>query len=404
MEKFGLLGKSLVHSFSPQIHAMLGNYSYSLIEVDEESLPLFMQTNKLQGFNVTIPYKQKVMLYLPEISPLAQTIGSVNTVIRRRDGSLFGDNTDAWGFEKLLGDCHEFVSSKALVLGSGGSSKTVQAVLRQSGIDAVVISRNGDNNYSNLDKHTDARLIVNTTPLGMYPRNEDAPLSLNRFTKCRMVIDLIYNPYRTKLLQQADELLIEGRGGILMLAAQAQRASELWGLTASSEDKSTAIAEKMSKTMRNLVFIGMPGSGKTALARVLHELTGRPVYDTDEWIENKTGKKIPQIIECEGINAFRQLEEDIVIELSKLSGAIIATGGGVVTRPQNLPRLRQNSRIVWIKRDLASLPLDDRPLSRQRGVEALYAERKGLYKTWSERTFKNVDIKKTATEIMEAML
>ncbi|NLA54307.1 MAG: shikimate kinase [Clostridiales bacterium] len=404
MEEYGLLGKKLSHSFSPAIHALLGDYPYRLIELEEDELPGFMRENHFKGFNVTIPYKEKVITYLSKVSPLAADIGSVNTVIRQSDGSLFGDNTDAWGFEKLLGDSKRFVGKKALVLGSGGSSKTVQAVLRNMGIEGIVISRSGENHYENLSNNKDAALIINTTPLGMYPNNDLAPLSLSIFWQCRLVIDLIYNPYRTKLLQQADKLGIEGRGGLLMLAAQAQRASELWDLSHSGDDRSMEIAEKLSRDMRNLVLIGMPGSGKTAIAKSLKRLTGRQIFDSDTLIEQKTGKSIPKIIEHEGIAAFRLLETEILREVSKLSGVIIAAGGGVVTQPQNLPLLMQNSRIIWIKRDLNLLSTSGRPLSQSSGVEALYQQREALYAAWSERAFENTGIDRTAKEIAETML
>ncbi|NLC33124.1 MAG: shikimate kinase [Clostridiales bacterium] len=404
MEEYGLLGKKLSHSFSPAIHALLGNYSYSLIELEEDQLADFMKTNTYKGFNVTIPYKEKVIPYLADLSALAADIGSVNTVIRLKDGTLLGDNTDAWGFSKLLGDSRSYAGCKALVLGSGGSSKTVQAVLRRLEIEVQVVSRRGKDNYDSLSRHYDANLIINTTPLGMYPHNDTAPLSLSQFRQCHLVIDLIYNPYRTKLLQQADELEIEGRGGLLMLAAQAQKASELWGISQKGMDSSFEITEKLSRDMRNLALIGMPGSGKTSLAKALHSLTGRQVFDSDELIEEKTGKRTQDIIEQEGIKIFRALETDVIRDLSKLSGAIIATGGGVVTQPQNLSLLLQNSRIIWIKRDADLLSTYDRPLSRSGGVKALYQQRKTLYASWSERAFENIDINRTAKEIAEEML
>lgn len=404
MPGYGLLGRKLVHSFSPRIHRMLGNYPYSLIELEEDELACFMRENDLDGFNVTIPYKQAVMPYLADLSEVARVIGSVNTVIRMPDGSLKGDNTDAWGFQKLLGDNSFSNQDKALVLGSGGSSKTVQAVLKDRGVHVAVISRKGENNYNNLHQHSDASLIVNTTPLGMYPNNGEAPLSLSGFPDCRLVIDLIYNPWRTSLLMEADALGIEGRGGLLMLCAQAQRASELWGLTASGEDRSSDMTSMLSKTMRNIALIGMPGCGKSAVARSLHQITGRPVFDTDEMIERNMGMGIPAIIEMKGIVFFRQLESEALKEAGKQSGAIIATGGGAVTEPGNLPLLRQNSRIVWIQRDPALLPVAGRPLSQGRGIETLLRERGPLYEAWSEAACLNEDIGRTAKTIAEDFL
>ena len=404
MPGYGLLGRKLGHSFSPRIHRMLGNYPYSLIELEEDELACFMRENDLDGFNVTIPYKQAVMPYLADLSEVARVIGSVNTVIRMPDGSLKGDNTDAWGFQKLLGDNSFSNQDKALVLGSGGSSKTVQAVLKDRGVHVAVISRKGENNYNNLHQHSDASLIVNTTPLGMYPNNGEAPLSLSGFPDCRLVIDLIYNPWRTSLLMEADALGIEGRGGLLMLCAQAQRANELWGLTASGEDRSSDMTSMLSKTMRNIALIGMPGCGKSAVARSLHQITGRPVFDTDEMIERNMGMGIPAIIEMKGIVFFRQLESEALKEAGKQSGAIIATGGGAVTEPGNLPLLRQNSRIVWIQRDPELLPVAGRPLSQGRGIETLLRERRPLYEAWSEAACLNEDISRTAKTIAEDFL
>ena len=404
MPGYGLLGRALSHSFSPRIHKMLGEYPYSLIELEENELAPFMRDNMLDGFNVTIPYKQAVIPYLSGMSDIARAIGSVNTVIRRLDGSLWGDNTDAYGFERLLGEASPFTGKKALVLGSGGSSKTVQAVLKAKGIHPVVISRQGEENYENLGRHQDAALIVNTTPLGMYPNNGEVPLSLSMFPACRLVIDLIYNPLRTALLLEADSLGMEGRGGLLMLAAQAQRASELWGLILTGSDKSAAIAAELLKSMRNIALIGMPGCGKSSVALALQRLTGRSVLDTDEMVEKQTGRSIPDIIAAQGIDAFRLMETEALREASAESGCILATGGGIVTQARNLPLLRQNSRVVWLKRDLDLLPTAGRPISQGRGVDALYQERGPLYESWSEYSCQNTDIELTARQIAEEML
>lgn len=404
MAGFGLLGKKLSHSFSPRIHQMLGDYPYGLIELEEEELPNFMQKNDLDGFNVTIPYKQTVMPFLSGLSDTAASIGSVNTVIRAADGRLWGDNTDVYGFEKLLGNATGSPDKKALVLGSGGSSKTVQAVLRKKGFNVTVISRSGEDTYQNISKYADAVMIVNTTPLGMYPNNGQAPLSLKGFSRCSLVIDLIYNPQRTALLLEAEALGIEGRGGLVMLAAQAQRAAELWNLIAPGEDRSGFIVESLSKTMCNIALIGMPGCGKSTVARALHKLTGRPVLDTDELIAQKAGMSIPQIIGNQGIEAFRAMETEALREAGAQSGAVIATGGGIVTQARNLPLLRQNSRVVWLKRDIGLLTTAGRPLSQDKGVEILWQERKSLYEAWSEASYHNANSEKTAKHIAEDML
>lgn len=404
MGGYGLLGQRLSHSFSPRIHGLLGKYPYRLIELEEAELARFMRENRLDGFNVTIPYKQAVIPFLDGLSDTAKAIGSVNTVIRQKDGCLFGDNSDAWGFEKLLSHAPDFVGQKALILGSGGSSKTVRAVLEGRGMHTVVISRSGENHYGNLEKHRDAVLIVNTTPVGMYPNNGSAPLSLACFPDCRLVIDLIYNPRRTALMMEAEALGIEARGGLLMLAAQAQRAAELWGVIPKGEDRSGVIERTLGKAMLNIALIGMPGCGKSEVARALGKLTGRMVFDTDEMIEKKSGLPVPQLIAEKGIEAFRQLESEALAEAGRASGAVIATGGGVVCEGRNLPLLRQNSAIIWLERALCDLPVSGRPLSQGRGVEALYHERKPLYKAWSERSFYNDGVQDTARRIMEEAL
>lgn len=404
MGGYGLLGRKLGHSFSPRIHAMLGSYPYRLIELEQEALPGFLEANDLDGFNVTIPYKRAVIPYLSGLSDTARAIGSVNTVLRRADGSLFGDNTDAWGFGRLLGDASAFAGSKALVLGSGGSAGTVTAVLKEAGIMPVVISRSGEDHYGNLERHTDARLIVNTTPLGMYPSCGEQALSLRGFPCCRLVIDLIYNPQRTALLLEAEALGMEARNGLLMLSAQAARAAELWGLVPEGEDRSADIAERLAASMRSLALIGMPGCGKSEVARALGRLSGRRVFDTDEMIERSCGRTAAELIAELGIEAFRQMETEALTVAGREPGVIIATGGGAVCEERNLPLLRQNSRIVWLQRDLDSLSLLGRPLSLQKGVEALYRERAPLYESWSELSMRNDGVEQTAKRIAEEML
>ncbi len=402
--RYGLIGEKLGHSFSPLIHGMLGDYRYDLVELTPDDVPAFMRETDLNGFNVTIPYKQTVMPYLNGLSHAAQAIGSVNTVIRRPDGSLVGDNTDYWGFARLLGDAVPFRGRKALVLGSGGSSRTVQAVLRDAGIPYVVISRDGENNYTNVHTHRDAALIVNTTPVGMYPNAGQSPLPLGGFPDCRLVLDLIYNPHRTALLLEAESLGIEGRNGLLMLAAQAERAAQLWGLSPEGEDRSVDITNRLQRHTQNIALIGMPGCGKSAVGKELRALTGRPLMDIDEMIAEEVGMPIPAYFERHGEAPFRLVETAVLARAAAQSGVIIATGGGIVTRPENLPLLRQNSRILWIQRDLARLSQADRPVTRGRGIEALWRERQPLYQAWSERAYDNHSPRAVARAIQEEYL
>ena len=405
MSGYGLIGEKLSHSFSPQIHAMLGSYDYRLIELSAQELPDFMRAGALQGFNVTIPYKQAVIPYLSGLSDAARRIGSVNTVLRQPDGRLYGDNTDYYGFEKLLGDAAQLKGKKALVLGSGGASKTVQAVLVDAGLAPVItVSRSGADNYANLDRHRDAALIVNATPLGMYPDVEASPLDLAGFDRLALVLDLIYNPSRTCLLLAAQARGITCRNGLLMLAAQAQKASELFGRRQPGLDISQDIVAGLERLTLNIALIGMPGCGKTSVGKALARLTGRPFYDTDEMIRLETGLNPADIIAEQGEAAFRAVETRALAHACRQSGAIIATGGGVVTRGENLDLLRANSRIVLLERPLDQLPTHGRPLSQAQGLEALWEKRQPLYLLWSDRRYDHRGIQSTARAIRRDLL
>ncbi|MBQ4086335.1 MAG: shikimate kinase [Clostridia bacterium] len=399
--RYGLIGRKLGHSYSPQIHALIGDYEYKLYPMEEEAIPSFLQGD-FDGMNVTIPYKETVMPFLSEISPEARRIGSVNTLVRNADGSLTGHNTDYFGFSWILGDSTAFVGKKALILGSGGASKTVQAVLGDRGIPYVVISRNGEENYENLHRHADAELIVNTTPMGMFPDVEAAPLNLSLFPRCRLVLDLIYNPAKTSLMLQADALGIENRGGIGMLSAQAVKAAELWGLRDPAvPDPVSMIAQRVQRDMKSIALIGMPGCGKSSIGQVLAEMTGRTFIDVDELIVRMAGKPIPQIFAQEGETAFRALETQALAAAAKESRAVIATGGGVVTQERNRDILRRNCTVVLIERNLSELPIAGRPLSQGRGVEELWRERKPLYDAWCDARYTNTSIEQTALAIKE---
>lgn len=400
---YGLIGEKLSHSFSPLLHSMLGAYDYRLYPLALDELAPFIKGNALEGFNVTIPYKEQVMPYLDDITDKARAIGSVNTVLRRADGTLLGDNTDYDGFRLLLGDAAPFQGKKALVLGSGGASKTVQKVLKDLGIRPVIISRRGENTYQNIDRHLDAALLVNTTPVGMYPQVDETPLHLEGFQQLQLVLDLIYNPLRTRLLMEAEALHIPARGGLLMLAGQAQEAARLWGLIG-EEDLAAQMAEEVEKTTRNIALIGMPGCGKTRIANQLALLTGRRVLDTDAMVHKAQGLHPRDLIAQHGEEAFRAMETKALKEAARQSGMIIATGGGIVTVPENLELLKQNSVILWIQRDLSLLSSKGRPLSQSIGIEELYARRQPLYKAWAEHTYENRDWRETARRIVEELL
>ncbi|MBN1777897.1 MAG: shikimate kinase [Clostridiales bacterium] len=406
MKTFGLLGETLSHSFSPQIHACLGSYDYRLFEVRPGDVHAFMMRRDFDGINVTIPYKKTVIPYCDTLSEMARHIGSVNTILRRKDGSLHGYNTDADGFDTLLRKIgYDPAGKKALILGSGGSSATVKAALEDKDCgEVVVISRIGENNYQNLHLHKDAALIVNTTPVGMYPNNGASPVSLDNFPACKAVIDIIYNPAKTRLLLDAEERGIRHIGGLPMLVSQAKRASELFQNKPISDALVDEITDKITKQTRNILLIGMPSSGKTTIGIRLAEMLDREFLDTDAMIEQKTGRSIPDIIKTDGEEAFRRLESETLSEVGKLSGKVIATGGGIVTIPENLPLIRQNSVCVFLNRDVGKLKSDGRPLSQKYGVEALFQARLPLYRAWCEHEIdSNQSIGRTVNAVKEAL-
>ena len=381
----GLLGRMLIHSYSPALHKMLGSYEYRLWEKEPEEAEKWIREGDWYGMNVTIPYKRTAAALCDELSPHAAQLGSVNTLLKRADGSVFGDNTDYEGFRYLLKSSGLDVSGrKALVLGSGGASVTVQAVLQDAGAEPIVISRSGTDNYSNLEKHADAALIVNTTPVGMFPQVGETPIPLDGFAKLEGVFDLIYNPARTCLMLEAEKRGIPAFGGLGMLAAQAILSSRIWGLTGRSVYDAGHVAEELSRSMQNIVLIGMPGCGKSDTARMLGRLLGRPVLDSDDEIVRESGMRIPEIFSRFGEDDFRRRETAVLKRFGASYGTVIATGGGAVTREENYLPLHQNGVIVWIRRDPDKLEVRGRPIFLTKDVRSLYEERKDAYERFAD--------------------
>lgn len=378
----GLLGRVLGHSYSPMIHGMLGAYRYDLFPTEPEALDALLRGDAWDGLNVTIPYKKTVVPYCAELSETAEKLGSVNTLVRRADGTIYGANTDYDGFRYLVKQSGIPVAGrKALVLGSGGASVTVCAVLRDLGAASVtVISRSGPDNYENLDRHADAQIIANTTPLGMYPNTGSAAVDLRAFPRCEGVFDIVYNPARTALLLQAEQLGIPCAGGLSMLVAQAKRSAELFTGTEIADGRVAEIERAVRARLENIVIIGMPGCGKSSVARRLGERLGREVVECDAYIEQQAGKTIPEIFAEGGETEFRRLETEALRELGKRSGIILSTGGGCVTRSENYPLLHQNGTIFWLLRSPWKLPSDGRPLSQAESAEAMYARREPMYR------------------------
>ena len=386
----GLLGRKLGHSYSPQIHAHLGSYRYALFEKEPEELEAFLKNGDFTGLNVTIPYKKDVIPYLDELSPAAERLGAVNTIVRRPDGRLVGHNTDYFGFRWLVKKSGLAVAGKkVLVLGSGGASNTAVAVLWELGADVVVISRSGENNYENLDRHADAAVIVNTTPVGMYPNTGKSPLSLEHFPALEGVLDVVYNPARTQILLDASARGLITENGLWMLVAQAKESAE-WFTGRKIEDAVIArIYRTLRRQMENIILIGMPGCGKTTVGQQLAQALGRRFVDADEALEAKAGRKITQIIPAEGEAAFRTLETETLAELGKQSGLVIATGGGCVTQQRNFDLLHQNGSVFWLTRDLRKLPTDGRPLSQAGRLGEMFAQRQPLYRRFADWEISN---------------
>lgn len=401
---YGLLGEKLGHSFSPEIHSMLGNYKYRLFEVEKNELENFIKHGEWDGINVTIPYKKTVMSYLDEISENAQKIGSVNTVVRRSDGTLFGDNTDYYGFLYTVKRSGiNFGGKKVLVLGTGGASLAVKAVISDLNAGEIIsISRSGENNYQNIKNYADADIIVNTTPVGMYPKNLVSPVKVSDFTHLSAVFDIIYNPQKTQLVLDAEKLDIPAFSGLSMLVAQAKRASEIFFDKEIDDSVTEKILKKVSTDMKSIVLIGMPGSGKSSIGTFLAKKTGREFLDTDEEAEKIAGSSPAEIIKAQDEKSFRKIENEAVKSICKLSGKIIATGGGVVTNEDNFDAIRQNSTVFFINRDISVLPTDNRPLSQKNSLDDMFKIRLPLYRKFCDFEIDgNGTIEEVAQRILE---
>ena len=406
MKRCGLLGEKLGHSYSPAIHAELADYEYRLYEVAPEKLGEFLTGGGFDGMNVTIPYKKAVIPYCAELSPIAQKLQSVNVLVRREDGTLYGDNADAYGFAGMVrASGIQIDGKKTLVLGSGGASSTVCAVLEEMGARSVtIISRKGEDNYNNLDRHADAEVIVNTTPVGMYPNCGVSPVDLSLFPKLEGVLDIVYNPARTAFVLQAEKLGIPYMSGLYMLVAQAKRTAEVFENRDIPDSETERIWKKLSLEMQNIVLVGMPGSGKSTIAALLAERLHRPVLDSDAQVVETAGMSIPDIFAAGGEDAFRARETAALAELGKRSGAVLATGGGSICREENYPLLHQNGTIFWLQRDLALLPKDGRPISQRSDLAALYAQRAPLYARFADAVIDNNGTpEETVRKILEVL-
>ena len=382
--EYGLIGEKLGHSYSPLIHARLADYRYELREVAPEALDGFLRARSFRGLNVTIPYKRAVLPYCAELSDLAREIGCVNTLVVRPDGSLYGHNTDIGGFIHMLrGAGIDPRGRKAVVLGSGGTSLTARTALRHLGArEIVVVSRSGPVDYGTLyADHADAEILVNTTPVGMYPNTGASPADLSRLPRLRGVADVVYNPEKTALVLDARERGIPAVSGLPMLVAQAREAAELFAGRAIDEVADGAILAEIRAQTLNVVLVGMPGCGKSSLGAAVAEAMGRRFADCDAIVAERAGMPIPEIFARFGEARFRELETQALAELCRESGCVIATGGGSILRAENVRAMRQNGRVCFIRRALEDLPRDGRPLSSAAGdaVRRLWAQRREKY-------------------------
>ena len=347
-KKCGLIGNPLGHSWSPQIHSYLGTYSYNLWPMEENEVADFLKKRDFDAINVTIPYKKTVMPYLDRIDSFAKKIGSVNTIVKEEDGSLSGHNTDYFGFSYMLDKGGiDAEGKKVIILGSGGASLTARNVIYDRGAkDIVIISRHGENNYDNISVNSDANIIVNCTPVGMYPKNLVSPVDISIFPDLEGVVDMIYNPGKTRLMLDCEERKVNHISGLSMLVAQAKQASEYFTNKKIDNSVIDEITDKINFKLSNITLIGMPGSGKSTVGKAISEITGRDFIDTDDEIVKKINMPIPEFFSKYGEEKFRDIESEITEKFSKKSGLVISTGGGVVKRQKNIFAIRQNSFVV----------------------------------------------------------
>ncbi len=391
--QYGLIGAKLGHSYSVPIHAQLGDYDYRLYERTEEAFVELLKRRDFRGLNVTIPYKRLAFEHCDALSDTAREVGCVNTLVVREDGSLYGHNTDIGGFIALARRAGvEIADKKVAILGSGGTSLTARAACRRLGAGKiVVVSRRGPVDYAALYReHADAQVLVNTTPVGMYPNNGQSAADLSRLSRLEGVLDVIYNPDRTALVLDAEARGIPAEGGLYMLVGQAREAAELFTGRAIPESETERIYRQLRDAALNLILIGMPGSGKSRIGRALSRRMNRPLVDLDGEIVRRAGKSIPEIFAQDGEAAFRALEHDVICDACREKGRIVATGGGAVLREDNVRAMRQNGRLMLLTRSLDALPLDGRPLSKSpEALREMWRVREPYYRGAADFTIEN---------------
>ena len=391
--EYGLIGEKLEHSISPKIHALFADYDYRLIPLSPEELPAFLTERRFRGMNVTIPYKKMVIPFCSQLSPRAKSIGSVNTLIVKPDGTLFGDNTDYFGFQALVKSTGiSFSGKKVMILGNGGVSLTIEAVAKDEGaVEVRRVPRIALSQYKTAGKTEDAQVLVNATPVGMFPNIEDKIADLENFPACQAAIDMIYNPLRTGFVLDAMTAGIPTAGGLRMLVYQAYQAAELFTGMRIPESICLDGMKQITREQQNIVLIGMPGCGKTTIGKELASRLNRPFIDTDQMVETAAGKPIAQIFSESGESTFRKFESEAILSCAKQTGCVIAVGGGSTMNEKNSQFLRMNGWLVFLKRPLGDLEMaNGRPLSQtMEQLEALYEKRLPNYQRICDQTVDN---------------
>lgn len=405
MKKYGLLGRRLLHSLSPEIHRELGNFSYELFQVEPENLEEFILKKEFAGLSIVFPYKKEVVKYCDELTETARKLNCVDTITVDEKGRLVGDNCEYDGFCHMINKCGISVKGKKVLL-LGKNASVIRVVIEDMGAREIVdVTVDGKVNFENIYEHTDAEILINTTQTGMYPNNGDKIVDVKRFPRIEGVLEVIYNPRRTKLICDAEDLEIPNSDGLSMLVAREYLAEIRFGRIEPDEELFKATYKTMSDRRKNIIFVGLPGCGKTTIAKVVAAKLGRPCIDVDRLIEMKAGIPISAIFSAYGEKYYRELESETLRKITRNGGQVIATDSGAVMSLENQYYLRQNGYIVWLSRDLSELKLNGVYLARNReALERVHAERTPIYKFLADINVEVTDnAEKTVFEIIEKM-